>query len=73
MMGSVVSCSSQPISRIISLGPFYDKVIIKIITTINRTESIILLMPITMDEFQQGNIIDGSSKIVLDYLRSHRD
>ena len=26
-----------------------------------------------MGEFQIGNIIDGSSKIVLDFLRLHRD
>lgn len=30
-------------------------------------------MPISTDEFQKGKIIDGSSKIVLDFLRSHRD
>lgn len=30
-------------------------------------------MPISTDEFQKGNIIDGSSKIVLDFLTSHRE
>jgi len=30
-------------------------------------------MPISIDEFQQGNITDGSSNIVLDFLRSNRD
>jgi hypothetical protein len=30
-------------------------------------------MPISIEEFQQGNIIDGSSKIVLDFLKSNRD
>ena len=30
-------------------------------------------MPISIDEFQQGNINDGSSNIVLDFLRSNRD
>jgi hypothetical protein len=30
-------------------------------------------MPISIDEFQQGNILDGSSNIVLDFLRSNRD
>lgn len=30
-------------------------------------------MPISVDEFKKGKIIDGSSKIVLDFLRAHRD
>jgi hypothetical protein len=30
-------------------------------------------MPISLNEFQKGNIIDGSSKIVRDFLSSHRD
>lgn len=30
-------------------------------------------MPISIDEFQQGNIVDGSSNIVLDFLRSNRN
>ena len=30
-------------------------------------------MPISIDEFQEGKVIDGSSKIVLDFLRSHPD
>lgn len=29
-------------------------------------------MPISLEEFQQGNVIDGSSKIVLDFLKSNR-
>jgi len=30
-------------------------------------------MSVSIDEFQKGNIVDGASKIVLDFLRSHRD
>ena len=30
-------------------------------------------MPISFDEYQKGKIIDGSSRIVLDFLRSHKD
>ncbi len=30
-------------------------------------------MPISADEYKKGKVIDGSSKIVLDFLRSHRD
>lgn len=30
-----------------------------------------LLMPISLNEFRKGNIIDGSSKIVLNFLKSH--
>jgi hypothetical protein len=30
-------------------------------------------MPISIDEFQQGNVIDRSSKIILDFLRSNRN
>lgn len=40
---------------------------------INKTNDIILLMPISIDEFQKGSIIEGSSKIVLDFLRSHQE
>jgi hypothetical protein len=30
-------------------------------------------MPISIDEFQKGNIVDRASKIVLDFLRLHRN
>ena len=30
-------------------------------------------MSVSIDEFQKGIIVDGASKIVLDFLRSHRD
>ena len=30
-------------------------------------------MPISLEEFQKGKIIEGSSKIVLDFLKSNRD
>lgn len=30
-------------------------------------------MPIATDEYEKGKIIDGASKIVLEFLRSHRD
>jgi len=30
-------------------------------------------MPISIDEYQQGNVVDGSSKIVLDFLKSNRN
>ena len=30
-------------------------------------------MSVSIDEFHKGNIIYGASKIVLDFLRSHRD
>ena len=30
-------------------------------------------MPISVNAFQEGNIVDGSSKIVLDFLLSHGD
>ena len=30
-------------------------------------------MPISIEEFQQGNVIDGSSKIVLNFLRSNHN
>jgi hypothetical protein len=30
-------------------------------------------MPISMDEFRKGNIIYGSSKIVLNFLKLHND
>jgi len=39
-----------------------------IIKTINGTERVILLMPISIEEFQQGNVIDRSSMIILDFL-----
>ena len=42
-------------------------------TTIKRTEMIDLLMPISIEEFMRGRVIDGSSKIILEFLRSHRD
>lgn len=30
-------------------------------------------MPISVEEFMKGKVIDGSSKIVVDFLTSHRD
>lgn len=30
-------------------------------------------MPVSVEEFMKGKVIDGSSKFVLDFLRSHRD
>jgi hypothetical protein len=30
-------------------------------------------MPISIDEYQQGKVVDGSSKIVLDFLKSNRN
>ena len=30
-------------------------------------------MPISVDEFQKGKFVDGSSTIVLNFLKSHRD
>ena len=30
-------------------------------------------MPVSVEEFMKGKVIDGPSKIVLDFLRSHRD
>lgn len=30
-------------------------------------------MPISTDQFKKRKVIDGASKIVLDFLRSHRD
>ena len=42
-------------------------------TMINKTENIYFPMPISIEEFQKGKIIDGSSKIVIDFLRAHRD
>ena len=30
-------------------------------------------MPISIEEFQEGKLVDGSSKIVLDFLLSHGD
>lgn len=30
-------------------------------------------MPISIEEFSRGKLIDGSRKIVLDFLQSHRD
>jgi hypothetical protein len=30
-------------------------------------------MPIPVEEFRKGKVVDGSSKIVLDFLRSHHD
>lgn len=32
-----------------------------------------LLMPISVEEFMMGRVIDGYSKIVLEFLRSRRD
>lgn len=30
-------------------------------------------MPVPLEEFNKGKIIEGSSKLVLDFLRAHRD
>lgn len=30
-------------------------------------------MPISLEEFNKGKVIDGSSKIVLDFLKAHHD
>jgi len=30
-------------------------------------------MPIPLEEFKKGNTVDGSSKIALDFLKSHSD
>jgi hypothetical protein len=30
-------------------------------------------MPVSVEEFMKGKVIDGSSKFVLDFSRSHRD
>jgi hypothetical protein len=40
---------------------------------INKIATTIFLIPISVNEFQEGNIVDGSSKIVLDFLLTHRD
>lgn len=40
---------------------------------VKYNRSIIVIMPISVNEFHQGNIVDGSSKFVLKFLRSHRD
>jgi hypothetical protein len=43
-------------------------------TIINRTERIhFLVPPISTEEFMKGKVIDGSSKIVLDFLKAHQD